>query len=189
MSDNSQSSRKVFAKDPQSALLAEYQSLRSESIQIGQVISTTLWVAVSSYGVTGSAGLAILKYLPNMLTILLGLLCVQSLAASLMFLANIFKYVRIGSYIRKHVESRLIQETGDRLLNWEGWVEKRRPKWYYVVSFLILQSPIFCAICVPLLGLADVNVPAVLTISLTSFCLTTIFACWVVYGIWRLANE
>jgi len=142
---NSENDRKVYVDEPQAALLAEYQALRNESLQCAQIISTAVWVGVSSYVVTMSAVFAVLRYWPVALIPFLGLLCLQALAASMMFLFGVWKYARVGAYIREYIESRLIDtRTSDKLLHWEHWIEDKRPKCFYVLSLILLQTPVLC---------------------------------------------
>lgn len=135
--------------NPETALLAEYQALRDESLRCAQIISTTLWVGISGFAVTVGAGLAALKAHPLVLPLAMSFLCLQALGASTMLLAEVWKYGRVGCYIRKNIEACLVQREigsdGKRLLNWEHWINNKRPMWFYVLSLLILQAPVLVA--------------------------------------------
>jgi len=136
----------IIIDDAARALLSEYQALRGESLHSAQIIATTLWVGISGFAVTVGAGFAAIKAHPVVLPLAMGFLCLQALAASGMLLAEIWKYARIGSYIRSNIEARLAPKEGDkdnkRLLNWEHWIADKRPKWFYFLSLLLLQSPV-----------------------------------------------
>ncbi len=127
--------------------LAEYQTLRSESDRISQFLATAIWVGLTGFalsiaaaGTLSSAGIA----RPKVVQATTVLLVFQSVAISTMYLSELYKYKRVGGYIRTHIESRLGARLtkSQRPLNWETWIEPQRATALHVSSFVFLQSPV-----------------------------------------------
>lgn len=130
--------------------LAEYQTLRSESDRISQFLATAIWVGLTGFalsiaaaGTLSSAGIA----RPKVVQVTTVLLVFQSLAISTMYLSELYKYKRVGGYIRTHIESRFGARLAksERPLNWETWIEPQRSTALHISSFVFLQSPVIGA--------------------------------------------
>src|SRR5437868_8710388 len=85
--------------------LEEYRALRAENLRCAQVISNASWIGLSGFMLTIAAGETLLKdhieLLPNATVIIAILISLQAFGASVMFLSETFKYVRIGVYLQR----------------------------------------------------------------------------------------
>lgn len=126
--------------------MEEYKALRAESLRCAGTTSNTLWLGITQFSLTLGAWAIFARdsiefYLP-----LLIILEIESLAASCIYLGELWKYARVGHYIREKIENQiLIYDTNNdirkRPLFWENWIINRRVKWIYVFSLAILQIP------------------------------------------------
>lgn len=126
-------------------LLAEFKALRDESLRCAQLLSNAAWVAVTGYAVTigaaaaflgrsGAAGRSVREEM--LLPATLALLCVEAMAISAMYLSELWKYIRVGAYIREH----LALPT-----RWEKWIQSHRAYELYIGSLTFLQLPVLVA--------------------------------------------
>lgn len=135
--------------------LSEYKALRDESLRCAQLLSNILWVAITGYAVTLGAGAAFLgkgdadnrQVLVEFLVPAFALLlCVESIAISAIYLSELWKYIRVGAYIRDHIEpyfrNRFSAATGSPPMNWENWIRSHRARAIYLGSLTFLQLPI-----------------------------------------------
>jgi hypothetical protein len=140
-----------------SMLIEEYKALRQESLRSSTILSNTVWISISGFLITIGAfanaakdSSAILAWLPLLLSI-------QSISATSMFLSELWKYGRVGVYIKEKIEKSLMsnEESGDNPLYWEHWISDKRASGYYLSVLLLLQLPVFAAIfiiCFSLFG-------------------------------------
>lgn len=127
-------------------ILEEYRALRAESLRCAGIISNTIWVGITQYAATCIAVLALkskFEFAPLLLIILLML---ESLASTSMYLSEIFKYSRIGRYIREKIESSFATDNSLTIqelpISWEHWILDKRSKLFYILSLFTLQVPI-----------------------------------------------
>jgi hypothetical protein len=135
--------------------LAEYKALRDESLRCAQLFANAVWVAVTGYAVTVGVGASFLGKAGGngrqvredlLLTAVLCLLCIEALAISTMYLSELWKYIRIGTYIRQYIEPQLSEVQLDRPpMNWERWIKKHRAKELYIGALTLLQLPVIVA--------------------------------------------
>lgn len=136
--------RKIFL----SLCLEEYKVLRAESVRCMQLISNTIWIGLSGYVITLGAMAAVLKLYPGFLPLVLILLAMQALSASVMFLAEVRKYARVGLYIREKIEKAFLPADVTDItkipLCWEHWLSEpgNRTRLFYAVSLMVLQLPV-----------------------------------------------
>jgi hypothetical protein len=109
-------------------------------------VSNTVWLGVTQFVVTIGAAAAFAKDNVNLRLLVLVLLYLLSLTASAMFLAELWKYARVGRYIREKIEKRLTvgvmeEDVYNRPMFWENWIKSRRAGKIYLVSLAILQLP------------------------------------------------
>jgi hypothetical protein len=80
---------------------------------------------------------------------MVALLCVEAVAISAMYMSELWKYIRVGAYIRDKIEPHF--QTGlpgsvDRVMKWEVWIQGHRAKELYYGSLAFLQLPVLFAI-------------------------------------------
>lgn len=126
--------------------IEEYKALRSESLRCGGIISNTIWVGVTQYAITCISVLA-LNIKIYTFPLLIVLLILESISATVMFLSEVFKYSRIGRYLRCKIEKSFIIYDFRELIfrepmGWEHWIQDKRSRTFYAVSLIILQSPV-----------------------------------------------
>ena len=80
----------------------EYKALRAESLRCGGIISNTIWVGVTQYAVTCIT--VFIRKTDYCVPLLIALLMLESISATAMFLSELFKYSRIGCYLRFKIE-------------------------------------------------------------------------------------
>lgn len=139
----------VMQDDFRQLILEEYKALRAESLRCAQTVATTVWVGVTGFLVTIGAAIAAARYVQNyeyLLLVTLILLVLQSLAASLMFLSDYWRFVRVGIYLRTKIEKQFEIDAPNREvwrpINWEHWIQgKRRAVWFPIASIFVLQLP------------------------------------------------
>jgi hypothetical protein len=128
--------------------MEEYKALRSEGLRSAGIIANTVWLGTTQFALTiiGAATYAQkVLFNPIMLPIFLILLCLESIAATFMFLSDFEKYVRVGRYIREEIETKY------PVMHWEHWIQSKRSVVFPIISIIILQLP-FLASIVFLLG-------------------------------------
>jgi len=127
--------------------LAEFKALRDESLRSAQLLANAVWVAVTGYAVTigaaaaflgraGTGGRAVREEM--LLPAILALLCLEAMAISAMYLSELWKYIRVGAYIREELKLPT---------HWEQWIEQHRAYELYLGSLMYLQLPVIIAIC------------------------------------------
>jgi len=130
--------------------LAEYKALRDESLRCSQIFSNAAWLAVTGYGATIGVGAAFLNKVGSnartvdeklLLPATLCFLCLEAIAISAIYLAELWKYIRIGAYIRTEIEPALFASP-TLPMRWEAWITAHRTKEVYVFSLLLLQLPV-----------------------------------------------
>lgn len=129
-------------------MLEEYKALRNESLRSAQILSNTVWIAVSGFIITIGVFANAAKSIPSIVKYLPLLLCIQSLSATSMFLSETLKYARVGTYIREKIEKSLIQANHDNAVDenpmfWEHWITNKRVTLYYLSVIGLLQFPVF----------------------------------------------
>lgn len=127
--------------------LKEYEALRSESDRSAQLLSNAVLTGVTGFGLTlAGAGAFCSSNNPSPLlvpTVAL-LLCVQALASSAVYASELWKYARVGTYIRVRIEGHF--RTGNNSsppLHWETWISdpKQRARSLHLASLFLLQAP------------------------------------------------
>lgn len=125
--------------------LAEYQALRAESERISQFLANAVWVGVTGFslsivaaGTLSESGLS----RSRIAQVTLILLLFQSMAITTMYLSELYKYRRVGVYIRTHIEERCkLYRTNRVPLYWESWIRKKRALILHLSAILFLQTP------------------------------------------------
>jgi hypothetical protein len=125
--------------------LAEYHTLRAESDRISQFLANAVWVGVTGFalsivaaGTLAESGLSLARVIQATLILLL----FQSMAITIMYLSELYKYKRVGVYIRSHIEARYRSYgINRRPLFWESWIEKRRARFLHLSAIAFLQTP------------------------------------------------
>jgi hypothetical protein len=70
------------------------------------------------------------------------LLLFQSMAITTMYLSELYKYKRVGVYIRTRIEDRYKHYGSNRRpLYWENWIENSRAKILHRSAVAFLQAP------------------------------------------------
>lgn len=136
--------------DPTESLrLAEYKALRDESLRCAQLLSNAVWTAVTGFGLTAGIGAAFIgrTSADDAVLIVPGitiLLCIQSAAISTIYLSELWKYIRVGYYLRTRIESHFSRAGRDSIppMYWEHWIENQRARWLYYASLSFLQLPV-----------------------------------------------
>jgi hypothetical protein len=129
------------------ARIAEYQTLRAESDRISQLLSNAIWVGITGFGLTVVAAASFANArmaLPHIMQAIALLLAVQSTAISTMYASELWKYARVGWYIRDRIEKYFRSETDPPVvaMDWETWIRKHRAKLLYQAALGFLQAPI-----------------------------------------------
>ena len=129
--------------------LEEYRALRAESLRCAGLTTNTVWLGTTQFAVTIAAIAAMPAASRTEDTVLLGfvVLCVEAIAASILFLGEAWKYVRVGRFIREKSEKWAADHVKDERikgmpLGWETWIRERRTRYLYGASIVILQLPI-----------------------------------------------
>lgn len=138
------------SKSPAEAVwLAEYKALRDESLRCAQLLSNAVWTAVTGFGLTAGIGAAFVGKVSETRSrlILPGvviLLCIQAIAISTIYLSELWKYIRVGYYLRTRVEAHFVaaNQGVEAPMYWEHWIENQRARWLYLASLTFLQFPI-----------------------------------------------
>ena len=139
--------------------IEEYKALRAESLRCGGIISNTIWVGVTQYAVTCIT--VFIRKIDFFVPLLITLLMLESIAATAMFLSEVFKYSRIGWYLRFKIEKSFAAKDPMTLefrmpIEWEHWIQDKRSEIFYVASLFALQLPIIISLFI-LLFLIKVN--------------------------------
>lgn len=126
--------------------LEEYKALRAESLRCAGIIANTVWLGITQFAITIVAAASFGKDNVVIRFTFLVLLSVESLAASAMFLSELWKYARIGRYIREKIEKTYIEKEDDpsvktKPMFWENWIKHKRARLLYHISIIILQLP------------------------------------------------
>lgn len=138
-------------------IIEEYKALRAESLRCAQTVATTVWVGITGFFITAGAAVAATRFIreyDSLLLVTLILLVLQSFGASVMFLSDYWRFIRIGIYIRTKIEEQFeskIEEVSEDLerqvttwrpIGWEHWIRgKRRAGWFPLASLFVLQLP------------------------------------------------
>ncbi len=140
------------------ARLAEYEALRAESDRIAQLLSNAVWAGVTGFGLTfvGAAAFSNLHAARPLIVPSVALLvCIQALAISTVYASELWKYIRVGTYIRTYIES-YFQSRYDHApapMQWESWINRHRAKGLHLASLSLLQAPIGLVVLAGLLTL------------------------------------
>ncbi|MFA5908524.1 MAG: hypothetical protein WC815_07100 [Vicinamibacterales bacterium] len=129
------------------ARLAEYEALRAESDRSAQLLSNAVWAGVTGFGLTlaGAAAVAANGPMPPLVVPAVALLLsIQSLAMTTVYASELWKYIRVGTYIREYIEPyfRLRAESSAPPMQWESWIAKHRATLLHISALLFLQGPI-----------------------------------------------
>jgi hypothetical protein len=129
--------------------MEEYKALRTETIRCAGIISNAVWIGITQFTLTVAAATNFAKDSPELRLLFLILISIQAIAATSMFLSELWKYARIGRYIREKIESEhKISGAFDFLnspMSWEAWINSKhagRSRVFTLVSLFILQIPI-----------------------------------------------
>jgi hypothetical protein len=138
-------------------LVEEYKALRAESLRCAQTVATTVWVGITGFLITSGAAVGAARFVQDhnaLLQVSLIVLILQAFGASIMFLSEYWKFVRIGVYIRTKIEEQFETDVGGfaerdggetktwRPMDWEHWIQgKRRAAWFPLASLFTLQLP------------------------------------------------
>jgi hypothetical protein len=126
-------------------VLAEYQTLRAESDRISQFLANAVWAGITGFALSiVAAGTLTETGLPRARVIqaILILLLFQSMAITTMYLSELYKYKRVGVYIRTRIEDRYKHYGSNRRpLYWENWIGNRRARILHLSAIAFLQAP------------------------------------------------
>lgn len=144
--------------------LAEYSALRNESLQCSEMIGHAVWIGLTGFIVTVGGTAAALGQIDNATVWLwlmdeakvsfavLVVLMLQSIAATAHLVSQLFRFLRIGVYLREHYEEPLAPSGANASAitlirpQWERHIVGQRSISFYVVSIGILQLPLIPAI-------------------------------------------
>lgn len=119
--------------------MEEYKALRAESLRSAGIIANTVWLGTAQFAFTiGVAATCFKKEGVDsdiLLLVLLIVLSIESAAGTFMFLSELRKYVRVGSYIRENIEKVY------PVMGWESWIQSKRSIGFPILSIIILQFP------------------------------------------------
>lgn len=126
-------------------ILAEYQTLRAESDRISQFLANAVWAGITGFalsivaaGTLSESGLPRPRVIQSILTLLL----FQSMAITTMYLSELYKYKRVGVYIRTRIEDRYKHYGSNRRpLYWENWIDNKRARILHISAIAFLQAP------------------------------------------------
>lgn len=126
-------------------ILAEYQTLRAESDRISQFLANAVWAGITGFalsivaaGTLSESGLS----RPRVIQLILALLLFQSMAITTTYLSELYKYKRVGVYIRTRIEDRYKHYGSSRRpLYWENWIDNKRAKILHISAIAFLQAP------------------------------------------------
>jgi hypothetical protein len=132
-------------------LLEEYKALRAESLRCAGFISNAIWLGITQFPITISTWALVKSKIDLSYYLLFIFILLQSLLASIILLSELWKYARVGHYIRDKIEKYYINLNINSKINhvplyWESWIRKRRANFYYEVSLFILQIPILLSL-------------------------------------------
>jgi hypothetical protein len=123
--------------------MEEYKALRAEGLRSAGIIANTVWLGTAQFALTiGVAATCFKKegvdsYI--LLLVFLIVLSIESAAGTFMFLSELGKYVRVGSYIRENIE-----KVYPGVMGWESWIQPKRSIGFPILSIIILQFPFLC---------------------------------------------
>lgn len=120
-------------------------------------MATTVWVGITGFLVTAGAAVAATRFVreyDTLLLVTLILLVLQAFGASIMFLSEYWRFIRVGIYIRTKIEGQFETKVGEmsedlgtqvntwRPIGWEHWIQgKQRAGWFPLASLFVLQLP------------------------------------------------
>ena len=127
--------------------LAEYEALRTESDRISQLLSNAVWAGITAFGLTiaGAAALVEKDSTPPLIVPCVALLlCIQSTAITVVYASELWKYIRVGSYVRKYIEFYFRRKYANTSppMQWESWIAGHRARSLHIASLVFLQMPI-----------------------------------------------
>jgi len=129
--------------------IEEYKVLRDESLRCAGIMANTIWIGTTQFVATVGVAAHYTTGKPFLQLVFLVLLCLESTAASVMFLSELWKYARVGRYIREKVEKLFVPgDIGDvfsQPMYWVNWIKTHRSRLFYVFTLIFLQLPIFIA--------------------------------------------
>jgi hypothetical protein len=136
----------IELKQADEARLAVYEALRAESDRIAQLLSNAVWAGITGFGLTlaGAAALADKVITPLIVPSAALLLCIQSLAISTVYASELWKYIRVGTYIRVYIEPyfQILCGGVTAPMRWESWIVKHRARALHTAALLFLQGPV-----------------------------------------------
>lgn len=128
------------------ARIAEYQTLRAESDRSAQLLSNAVWIGVTGFGLTlaGAAAASTNGLQPVVVPSVAILLAIQSCAITMLYGSELWKYIRVGTYIRVYIERYFCRhrEKVYGPMHWETWIAGHRALGLHFAALLFLQSPI-----------------------------------------------
>lgn len=132
------------------ARIAEYEALRAESDRSAQLLSNAVWIGVTGFGLTlaGAAAASADGLEPALVPAVACLLGIQSFAITMLYLSELWKYVRVGTYIRIYIEGSfppLDAKTYAPPMHWETWIDTNRAEGLHRTALIFLQAPIIIA--------------------------------------------
>jgi hypothetical protein len=140
--------------------LEEYKALRQESLSLVTAQGTTVWAGVVAFVLTLGSFISTLgrtEIKPEtwqlMGATLAIVLVVQSMAASVIYLGLVWKYVRVGIYIAGRLEAWFAAKELVEPLFWEHWIRSVRARASYYLSLTLLQAPVVCIVGLKLVHL------------------------------------
>ena len=139
-------------------ILEEYKSLRVEGLKCYQGIVNCVWISLSAYiftilAATASVGTILAKgdghakqSILIIFEVAMSLILIQGAAAKVMYFKNLWKYKRLGEYIKNKIEIKFYDEDAKTLreqypLYWEHWVSDKRLRFFYYVDIALLLMP------------------------------------------------
>lgn len=127
------------------ARLAEYTALRAESDRSAQLLSNAVWIGVTGFGLTlaGAAAASTNGVHPVLVPVVAVLLTIQSTAITTLYASELWKYIRVGTYIRVYIEGYFRRRDNPTPpMHWESWITAHRAKTLHLTALTFLQAPV-----------------------------------------------
>ncbi len=134
------------AESSDAARIAEYTGLRAESDRSAQLLSNAVWIAVTGFGLTlaGAAAASTNGVQPVLVPSVALLLSIQSVAITTLYASELWKYIRVGTYIRVYIEGYFRRQGDHRMppMHWETWIVAHRALTLHIAAVVFLQVPV-----------------------------------------------
>lgn len=134
------------AVDPQASIrLAEYVALRAESDRSAQLLSNAVWIGVTGFGLTlaGAGAASTNGLVPVTIPAVALLLIVQATAITTLYASELWKYIRVGAYIRICIEGHFGRPgVAPGPMYWETWINTHRARALHIAALAFLQAPV-----------------------------------------------